>query len=42
MMGQQVEQAALFYEFRFEERVPEGHLLRRVDAILDLGFVREP
>ncbi|TNC47724.1 transposase [Rubellimicrobium rubrum] len=41
MMGQQVEQAALFYEFRLEERVPEGHLLRRVDAILDLSFVRE-
>ena len=41
MMGRQVEQAVLFYEFRLEERVPEGHLLRRVDAILDLGFVRE-
>lgn len=41
MMGRQVEQAALFYEFRLEERVPDGHLLRRVDAILDLGFVRE-
>jgi transposase len=41
MMGQQVEQAALFCEFRLEERVPEGHLLRRVDAILDLSFVRE-
>lgn len=41
MMGQQVEHAALFYEFRLEERVPEGHLLRRVDAILDLSFVRE-
>lgn len=40
-MGRQVEQAALFYEFRLEERVPDGHLLRRVDAILDLGFVRE-
>lgn len=41
MMGQQVERAALFYEFRLEERVPEGHLLRRVDAILGLSFVRE-
>lgn len=41
MMGRQVEQAALFYEFRLEERVPADHLLRRVDAVLDLGFVRE-
>lgn len=41
MMGRQVEQATLFYEFRLEERVPAGHLLRRVDAVLDLRFVRE-
>ena len=40
MMGRQVEQGALFYEVRLEERVPAGHLLRRVDAVLDLGFVR--
>ena len=32
MMGRQVEQAALFYEFRLEERVPADHLLRQVDA----------
>ena len=41
MMGRQVEQGALFYEVRLEERVPAGHLLRRVDAILDLSFVHE-
>ena len=41
MMGRQVEQAALFYTFRLEERVPSDHLLRRVEAILDLGWVRE-
>ena len=41
MMGRQVEQGSLFYEFRLEDRVPPDHLLRRVDAILDLGFVRE-
>ena len=40
MMGRQVEQAALFYEFRLEERVPGDHLLRRVDAMLDLSWVR--
>lgn len=41
MMGRQVDQGALFYEVRLEDRVPEGHLLRRIDAILDLSFVRE-
>lgn len=40
-MGRQVDQGALFYEVRLEDRVPAGHLLRRVDAILDLGFVHE-
>lgn len=40
MMGRQVDQGALFYEVRLEDRVPSGHLLRRVDAILDLSFVR--
>ena len=40
MMGRQVDQGALFYEVRLEERVPTGHLLRRIDAILDLSFVR--
>lgn len=40
MMGRQSEQASLFYEFSLEDRVPAGHLLRRVDAVLDLGFVR--
>ena len=41
MMGQQVERAALCYEFRLDERVPEHHLLRRADAILNLSLVRE-
>lgn len=41
MMGRQVEQAALFYEFRLEDRVPTGRLLRRIDAVLDLSWVRE-
>ena len=41
MMGRQVDQGALFYEVRLEDWVPEGHLLRRIDAILDLSFVRE-
>lgn len=41
MMGRQVEQGSLLYEFNLEDRVPTDHLLRRVDAILDLGFVHE-
>ena len=40
MMGRQVEQAALFYEFRLEERVLADPLLRRVEAALDLSWVR--
>jgi transposase len=41
MMGpRQAEQPTLFYEFCLEERVPAVHLLRRVDTILDLEFVR--
>lgn len=40
MMGQQIEHASLFYEFNLEDRVPANHLLRRVDAVLDLSFVR--
>ena len=40
MMGRQVEQGLLFYEFRLEDRVPADHLLRKINALLDLGFVR--
>jgi hypothetical protein len=33
MMGhRQVEQAALFYEFLLERRVPTEHLLRSIDS----------
>lgn len=41
MMGRQVDQGALFYEIRLEDRVPAGHLLRRIEAILDLSFIHE-
>jgi transposase len=35
MMGRQTaDQGALFYEFRLEDRIPEGHLLRRLNAIM--------
>lgn len=41
MMGRQIDHGALFNEVRLEEGISTGHLLRRIDAILDLSFVRE-
>ena len=40
-MGRQVEQGMLFYDFSLGDRVPADHLLRKVDELLDLAFVRE-
>ena len=41
MMGhQQVEQAALFYEFSLERHIPTGHLLRSIDRFVELGELR--
>src|SRR5882762_6243024 len=41
MMGrQQVEQAALFYEFSLERHVPSDHLLRSIDRFVALGELR--
>ncbi len=41
MMGRQVAQGSLFYGFQLEDHVPADHLLRRVDGLLDFGFVHE-
>jgi hypothetical protein len=41
IMGRQVAQGALFYGFRLDDHVPADHLLRRIDGVLNLGFVRE-
>jgi transposase len=42
MMGEPVgRQDRLFYEFDLEEVVPGDHLLRRIDAALDLSWLRE-
>jgi transposase len=39
MMGRQTaDQGALFYEFRLEDRVPEGHLLRKINAVITPVF----
>ena len=41
MLGEQVgQQDRLFYEFNLEDRVPNDHLLRRLDAVLDLSWLR--
>ena len=41
MMGEQVgRQDRLFYEFCLDEVVPEDHLLRRIDSVVDLSWLR--
>ncbi len=41
MMGEQLgRQDRLFYEFCLDDRVPGDHLLRRVDAVLELSWLR--
>src|SRR5512132_3449430 len=39
MMGRQVGEAQLFY-ISVDRHVPADHVLRRVDAVLDLSFIR--
>ena len=39
MLGRQRHEERLFYQFRLEDHVPVNHLLRRIDALLDLSFV---
>ena len=34
-------QNALFYDFCLEKHVPPDHLLRQMDAFLDLGHLRQ-
>ncbi len=41
MMGEPVgRQDRLFYEFDLEDMVPGDHLLRRIDAALDMSWLR--
>ena len=41
MMGEPVgRQERLFYEFDLEDVVPDDHLLRKIDAVLDLSWLR--
>ena len=40
MMGRQNnDQNSLFYEFRLDEAIPDDHLVRKIDAVLDLSWV---
>jgi transposase len=42
MMGRvEASQERLFYHFRLEDQVPATHLLRKLDALLDLDLVRK-
>lgn len=40
MMGRQDEPGQLFYRFNLERHVPPDHLLRQIDAVLDLSAIR--
>jgi hypothetical protein len=41
MMGRlKSDQGQLFYEFRLGDVVPEDHLVRKIDAALDLSWLR--
>ena len=41
MMGRlKSDQGQLFYEFHLSEAVPEDHLVRKIDAALDLSWLR--
>ena len=40
MMGRLETPGELFYDFSLERHVPADHLLRRINAVLDLSIVR--
>lgn len=40
MMGRQDEPAQLFYKFSLDRHVPADHILRQIDAVLDLSTIR--
>jgi transposase len=41
MMGRQDEPGQLFYRFNLERQIPPDHLLRQIDAVLNLGAIRQ-
>ena len=41
MMGEQIgAQGRFFYDFNLEEQIPQDHLLRQIDGVLDLNHLR--
>ena len=40
MQGKQEYQSELFTEINIEQLIPASHLLRKLDKVLDLSFVR--
>jgi len=42
MLGDEkrLDTGGMFHTFTLEELIPQGHILRRIDAVLDLGWVR--
>ncbi len=41
MMGRlERDQERLFYEYRLDDLVPADHLVRRIDGVLDLSWLR--
>jgi hypothetical protein len=42
MIGRlKIDHGQLFYEFHLEDAVPEDHLMRKIDAALDLSWLRQ-
>ncbi|MGD0695482.1 MAG: hypothetical protein ABSA41_03460 [Terriglobia bacterium] len=41
MMSEQPRSEPLFYYFRLEDQIPEDHLLKLIDRLVDFRFVRE-
>lgn len=39
MQGEHFYQPEVFSQIDYEQLIPKGHLLRRVDRVLDLGFL---
>jgi len=40
-MSEELGSEPLFYRFRLDERIPEDHLLKRLDRYVDFSFVRD-
>jgi hypothetical protein len=41
MMGKQEAPEQLFYDFRLEDHVPAGHMLRQLDKVLRFDSIRQ-